>query len=213
MDNAPVLMPFQDLPFNGDTYAEKEFLKLKEQYGIKTVVETGSCFYTTTKWFAENFSSVLTVEINAEYAKYGIHKIKDMPNVKPHIADSVDFLLNLPLDVSGNFSSERVLFFLDAHWEESCPLLNELISIASIHSKIIHPPVVVIHDFYTGNPELGYDSYNGQDFTYEWIQPCLRAIEHAYGCEYKHYYNENAEGAKRGIIYIVPNLPTAKNHL
>ena len=47
--SAPLLMPFQDLPFNGDSFVCREFLKIKEQLGITVAVETGSCMYSTTE--------------------------------------------------------------------------------------------------------------------------------------------------------------------
>ena len=64
--SVPILMPFQDLPFNGDSFVCKEFLKIKEQLGITVAVETGSCMYSTTKWLGENFNRVHTTELSAE---------------------------------------------------------------------------------------------------------------------------------------------------
>ena len=43
------LMPFQDLPFNGDFQTETEFLKLRDKFNIKIAIETGSCLFTTSK--------------------------------------------------------------------------------------------------------------------------------------------------------------------
>ena len=192
------LMPFQELPFNGDTFVCNEFLKLKELYNLNVAVETGSCLYSTTKWLGENFEKVHTVEINAEYAKAGVEKVLAMPNVKPEINDSVTYLKNLQLA-----ETDRAIFFLDAHWGQNCPLIEEMDAIANM--KLKYPPIIVIHDFFTGDANLGWDEYNGQRFDYDWIEPKVSKMQSAYGHLYRHYFNTQAEGAKRGVIYLVPD--------
>jgi len=199
--NVPLLMPYQDQPFNGDNYVCQEFLRLKEKYQINLAVETGSCLYSTTLWLAQNFNSVQTVEINKDFASFGQYKIADYPNVRPWICDSVEFLNMLSTLLA---PSDKILYFLDAHWNEHCPLLHELAAISKI--KTTQPPIIVIHDFYTGDPNLGWDEYDGQDFDYQWIEPSIKNLESSFNCIYEHYYNTQAEGAKRGLIYIIPKL-------
>lgn len=192
-------MPYQDLSFNGDTHMNAEFLKLKEKWNITTAIETGSCFYSTTQWLGENFDNVYTVEINADFAKFGIHKVKDMKNVRTYIEDSVIFLSCMYANITQN---ERCLVFLDAHWNNHCPLLEELEQLCNLKTK--QPPVIAIHDFYTGDPNLGFDEYEGQPFTYEWIKQSIEKLELTFSCKYEHYYNVDAVGAKRGVIYLEP---------
>jgi len=97
---------------------------------------------------------------------------------------------------------DRALIFLDAHWGENCPLQKELEVIADRSKK---KPIIAIHDFkIPGKPEYGYDSYQGQDFTFEWLEPWFDLI---YGKgQYEHFYNTGIveESAKRGIIFLVP---------
>jgi len=203
----PILMPFQDNPFNNDTFVCEEFLKLKEKFNIKTAIETGSCLYSTTKWLGNNFGSVLTAEVNEEFAKWGKYKIEEMPNVCAFISDSVEFLKSISnadenyLGLT-DFSLNNAIFFLDAHWGDFCPLLNEL---QEISNKVFVNPIIVIHDFKVPNePTLGYDSIHGQPFEFEWIKPSLEAI---YGVDgYEYYYNSDATSTeiKRGLIYITP---------
>jgi len=198
----PILMQFQDLPFNGDTVIQDEFLKLKKDFNLTTAIETGSCFFSTTKWLSEKFESVYTCEINQEFAKFELENILKKENVFYKNQDSVEFLREI---LSGIVSEdERCIFFLDAHWNQFCPLLSELLEIANIKTK--QPPIITIHDFKTNNEELGYDSYNGQDFTIDWIKPYIEIIENKLMTPYSFYYNEKAEGAKRGIIYLIPKI-------
>lgn len=193
------VMAFQDFPFNGDRYMEGEFLNLKKKYSIDIVFETGSCMYVTTEWLAKNFDQVYTFEINKDYADYGMHRLIGLTNVVTLIKDSVEGLkMLLPLVTERN-----VMVYLDAHWLNHCPLLEEIQTLTLLKTK--QPPVIVIHDFKTENPELGYDSYHGQPFTYDWIKPSIDKLnEHFTDYEYEHYYNTEAIGAKRGVIYLTP---------
>lgn len=199
------LMPFQDQPFNGDTFICEEFLKLKEKYSIEVAVETGSCIYTTTKWLCENFKRVETVEINKTYADYGLHKIQEFHNCEAYIGvDSVNFIEKVLYD-SLSEELRPCIFFLDAHWGEHCPLKDELLAISRL--KLNRPPVIAIHDFKTYHPDvLGFDSYKGNDLSFDYIYEEVKMLEIAYGCDYFHYYNtpEKSTGAKRGIIYLTP---------
>jgi len=197
--SVPVLMPFQDLPFNGDGYVCKEFLKLKEKFNLNVAVETGSCMYSTTKWLGENFEKVYTAEVNAEYAQHGTHKIAEMHNVFPEISDSVIFLNNM----MGRLQKEdRVIYFLDAHWGNHCPLIEELRALAKSPTEF--PPVIAIHDWYTGDETLGWDEYNGQRFEYSWIEPIIKELEDTHLCTYTHYFNIESENGRRGLIYLYP---------
>jgi hypothetical protein len=198
--NPPVLMPFQDLPFNGDSYVCKEFLSIKEKYKINVVVETGSCLYSTTKWLGQHFEKVHTVELSAEYAQFGSYKVQNMPNVIPEINDSVSFMNGLMQRLS---KEDRVLYFLDAHWGDNCPLMGELNAL--LNSPTDFPPVIAIHDWYTGDESFGYDTYNGQRFDYDWIKPVIEQLNKAHGCIYTHYFNTQGENGKRGLIYLIPN--------
>lgn len=197
--SAPVLMPFQDLPFNGDSFVCKEFLKLKEKYQLNVAVETGSCLYSTSKWLGENFQNVHTIELSEEYSKHGIHKVSGMLNVHTYLGDSVQ-KLQLLTDVLTK--DDKALFFLDAHWGQNCPLLQELDVLTKVKTDL--PPIIAIHDFYTGDDKLGWDEYNGQRFDYQWIEPKVKALELAHNCTYSHYYNTEAENGMRGVIYLVP---------
>lgn len=217
MNNEPILMPFQDLPFNGDTFVQEEFLKLKDKFDINSVVETGSCLYSTSKWLGENFERVCTIEINPDFAKHGIHKVTNMLNVTPFLGSSVEYLNNtlLPLTSIPVFSKDNIIYFLDAHWNDDCPLLQELEAISKIneqrkfvcdlHKLQFQQPIIVIHDFKVPNEsQLGYDSIHGQPFEFDWIKPYIQDIYGVDGYDYYYNSNETSTEIKRGVIYITP---------
>ena len=55
LPNEPILMPYQSKALNNDNFACAEFLKLKEKFNVKNLVELGSCVFGSTKFFGENF--------------------------------------------------------------------------------------------------------------------------------------------------------------
>ena len=195
MPNEPRLMPMQSHPFNGDVYVCEQFLELQTHFKIKTVIELGSCVMGTTKWLAENFDNVKTVEINDTFRNIGLQRIKGLRNVESYLGDSGKML---PAMLSG--CNNDVLIWIDSHWEKHFPLFDELQVIKQ--SQLM--PIIVIHDCKVPyQPELGYDSYNGIDISFETIKPFLDDIYGGEG-EYQYHYNsyEASTGAKTGLIYI-----------
>ena len=95
----------------------------------------------------------------------------------------------------------NILLYLDAHWFNSWPIIDELNQIAILGIK----PIIVIHDFFVPKcPNLGYDTYKGQKLDFQYIKP---SIEKIYGISgYKYYYNSKAGGANRGVIYIMNKI-------
>jgi hypothetical protein len=196
-----ILMPFQDLPFNGDIYIQREFLRIKKKYNLNVAVETGSCLFSTTEWLAKNFDRVYTCENNPTFFAAGVHKVKDM-NVRTIMNDSVIAMDEIAADLK---EDDRVIFFLDAHWGEHCPLNEEIAKIAFM-TKLKQPPIIAIHDWQVPeHPELGFDTYQEKPFTFELIAPSIAQVETLFNEEYKYYFNSEAEGAKRGIIYLYPS--------
>lgn len=192
------LMAHQWLAFNGDHHIVDEFLNLKSRFGITTAVETGTCLASTTIFLSTVFDRVITIEANMEYLNIAHKRLRDenCNNVKTEFGDSGEVLY--PILVEERVD-DKTIFFLDAHWNDRCPLKQEL---EAIHFAGIKP-VIAIHDFKVPNdPKLGFDSYNGQDFEIDWIKEELDLI---YGKDqWIYYYNslEFSDGAKRGIIYI-----------
>lgn len=177
--------------FEGDSYIAEEIRKLVQKFEIETIVETGTFLGGTTRKLSEMADKVYTIEIDPENIQEATEFLRDTSNITLLEGSSPEVLRNLLQSDHGN-----VLFFLDAHSRTYTPLIDELKIIAEAGIK----PVIVIHDWKVPDrPDLGYDSYNDQDYTLEWIQPSIEAI---YGDDYTYYYNDRAEGAKRGVIYI-----------
>ena len=186
--------------FEGDTHLKESIQKLITDYNIKTVVETGTFKGSTTVQFANMVDKVYTTEVNPEYYKEAVGKFTEngKTNIFHNLGSSVVVLPKILPEIP---QPQTLLFFLDAHWGPNNPLLEELQIITDYKLK----PVIVIHDFKVpGHPELGFDTYGGQDYDWDWIKD---KIENIYGKEsYTVTYNDKAVGMKRGVIFITPKI-------
>jgi hypothetical protein len=182
--------------FDADRFLEAEVRRLIEAYEIKTVIETGTYKGETTLAFTGMVPDVHSIEISPE-------RFAEVPQwanglgVKVYHGDSAQVLPHL----LKNKFEDRVLFYLDAHWGAHSPLLDELEAIAE--AKLPQAPIIVIHDFFNPNrPEFGWDkNYDIGPYKLELIAPVIEKIYAADPC---YYYNSEAEGQKRGVIFIGP---------
>lgn len=193
----PKLMPHQDKPFNGDTFVQEEFLRLRDKYGIETVVETGTALGGTTKWLSENYKQVHTIEINQRYQDFARERVGSADNVKFWLGDSSTVLH----DVMKNVEKDKpIMFFLDAHWGQHNPLLLELSSIANNGVTA----VIAIHDAQVPNePNLGYDTHNDKPIGLNMISDELKYVNKGF-TEWHYNSDEKSTEVKRGVMYIEP---------
>jgi SAM-dependent methyltransferase len=198
-------------PFTGDIYIEKAFLKLKKQYNIVNVIETGTRIGATFAWLYNHFDHVYTCEIDEKYYQiacaliFGSHtnannfpqEIVNPPNMGEMVMKNMDTVTFLK-EVCTNLNGESI-FFLNAHCLNNSPLLDELKAISDAKLK---PAVIVIPDFKTDHPAiLGFNTYDNLACDLPWIKPSIDSI---YGADWSFSYNtpKAATGALRGIIYI-----------
>ncbi|HEX2953223.1 MAG TPA: hypothetical protein VHR47_04475 [Bacillota bacterium] len=177
-------------PFNGDFHIEKAIKKLCRRFRVATIIETGTFRGDTTPVLAKYASVVHTVEVNTDF--FATLNFAE-PNIIKHRGSSPDVLRAILGKVK-----KPCLFYLDAHWDNYWPLMDELKAIAYRAKN----SVLVIHDFL--NPEqpgYGYDTYNGQALCFEYISGVLSSI---YPSGYSFHYNSKADGLRRGVIYIYP---------
>jgi hypothetical protein len=196
-------MPKQATPLNGDTFACAEFLKLKEKFNILSLIELGSCVFGSTKWFANNFEKVITVEICEDFRNIGLKRTEGLTNITSLLGDSVTMLPSML-----KMCDHRTIIFIDSHWQ-TLPLFDELKLIKE--SGLV--PCLVVHDCLVPNePNLGYDSYEGVDISYVNMKPYLDNIYGENG--YDFHYNTDAESTmvKRGIIYVYPKLNSLERY-
>lgn len=191
------------LGFEGDTILAETVSALCKKNKITWIIETGTFRGATTRHLATMAERVDTVEVLATNQNLAIEATKDLQNVTHHLGSS-DVVLEDILKAYNKKGARPNLFcFLDAHWQDHNPLLNELAVLAKYNWK----PIILIHDFKVpGRPELGYDQYGSIVYEWEWIR---EAVEKIYGKGgFDHSYNSEAVGAKRGVIILKPKYKT-----
>lgn len=179
-------------PFEGDRFIHAEVMRLCAFYQVGAIIETGTEHGVTTAAMAGFAPMVFTVDVQPGYRSLA-HK----PNVEQFIGDSGVVLRSLIV-----LATQPILFYLDAHDAQNCPLLKELEAIeTNVRDKVITPPIIVIHDFKSDKyPERGFDVVNGQALDWPYIEPVVKRIY----TEPKPYMLERCEGASRGALFLVP---------
>lgn len=191
--------------FNSDPFIEKEIIKLKNLFQIKTVIETGTYLGETTKFMCENFEKVIGIEISDEYYSKTIETCYDKSNLNLVKDSSVNYLSANLKEIGKN--EKTILFYLDAHWDSYWPLKDEIKSISeNFHNKSI----IVIDDFYVPNRNFQFDTYDGKNCNFEYIKDDLEKCYSKYVFYYlnKSYRNlPKRDGIIGGVgkIFIIPN--------
>jgi hypothetical protein len=183
-------------PFNGDPITRKEFIRLRNKFSLNTVVETGTYKGMTTRWFAENFNQVYTIEFNDDYFREASEKLK-YPNITFMKGSSESVLLVELLPQLSKQDNVRVIFYLDAHCEQFHPLLDELRAIAKYFPDNC---IIVIDDFQVPHTTYGFD----QPLGYDYIKSVLPLV---YPKGSKWYYigkSEHPTNQGTGRIHILP---------
>lgn len=182
--------------FNCDPVVAEEVLRLKERFGIKTAVETGTYHGTTTRWFAEHFDKVYSAEINEQNYIIAKAKLMNQTNVEVLLGNSPVVLETILPKLEG----EMLLFYLDAHWNQYWPLLDEMKVIAKTHKNNC---VIVIDDFKVPHRTFQYDSYGSTPNDVNFIEETMKCVfDNPF-----YYYNNRSlrKGNPVGKIYIVPD--------
>ena len=128
-------------------------IQLRQQYGLKQLVETGTCYGPTAEFGALLFGEVFTCELCPDLFPGTGDRLDKYPTVHRFYGDSVQWLLDLDMK-----HQPPSLVWLDAHWTAvgprpeggDTPILQELEAIGGCHGK----HVILIDDIRIfGNPQ------------------------------------------------------------
>jgi len=182
-----------------DKFLNEEVDRLIKSHKINTIVETGIYKGWSTNIFAKKVKKVIAIDISEsllnEAKKYNVEN------------DNIDFYLGSSHEVLNNVlkkNDNSILFFLDAHWGEYWPLLDEL---KVIKEKEILP-IIIIHDFFVpdekGNAKFGFDRYGTTILNFEYVKQSMDKIYDGLG--YTHYcLNEADPLINSGCGFFLPN--------
>ncbi len=111
-------------PFNGQTGRQRLMLEILDKVRPDAVIETGTFRGITTEWFADHFAGpIFSCEVDRMYLIQAQHRLGRFSNVSLFHADLREFLRER---IAALAPGSRVLFYLDAHWRDDLPLVEEL---------------------------------------------------------------------------------------
>lgn len=175
-----------------DTYLKNTIQHLVDKYEITTIVETGVYEGKSTLEFSKIVKKVIGIELSSKYISEVTKKIRkhNIQNVELIKSNSTNALS----EIMPNLDVDKKLFFLDAHWNDYWPILDEIDAFEK------NKGIIVIHDFKVPNCDhLGYDKYKGQSLDYDYVKNNLNN----WSPNHKIFYNEKAEIELRGVAFIL----------
>jgi len=191
-----------------DPYAVENFKELVREFGVRTVVETGTYMAASTIQIAEIVDKTVSIEINKQYYEQAksiflqgdyqlVFSGLDMVVVTKGNSKVTLYWGNSPEVIKRIIKEleEPILFYLDAHWLKYWPLKDEIKAIKPRPNSLI-----IIHDVRVPGKDFGYDVWEGRVNEYELIKDDLACVNP----DYKIFHNEKAAGSYRGILYALP---------
>ncbi|MBI3589579.1 MAG: hypothetical protein HY093_04190 [Candidatus Liptonbacteria bacterium] len=191
-------------PFHGD----KKWQALVEVFKnlpLTSCVETGTFLGDTTLYLSKIFPalSIYTIELSREYYRESARRFLSSKNIVL-LKDSSPKALHKLIQTSclGNFP----LVFLDAHWYDYWPILDELNELQSLPRAVI-----MIDDFEVpGKPWFEYDIYyEGKKILkndLSFIEPTLNDNYHILFPAYPPSAAGSTSPLLRGYIVLAKNL-------
>ena len=182
-------------PFNGQQHRRRIFNDLVKNLDLQAIVETGTFRGTTTSFLLQTGLPVHTVELMPRYFGYSqMRLLRHRSQVHLNIGDSREFLARLARNK--DVPKSRVLFYLDAHWEDDLPLLEELQIIFGTWRE----SVVLVDDFQVPGTDYGFDDYGpGKTLNLEYLEPLSEMELQAY---FPSVDANEETGSKRGCVVL-----------
>jgi hypothetical protein len=142
-------------PFNGQRRRAAAVEAIFQQIPFVAVIETGTYRALTTRYLRSlTEAPIATIEINPRYHSYSRRRLAGTANVFPLLGDSPTVLELLAADAA--WTSGPAFFYLDAHWLDNLPLVDELHIIRRAWPNF----VALIDDFRVeGDDGYRYDDY------------------------------------------------------
>ncbi len=142
-------------PFNGQRRRTAAVTAVFEAIRFGTVIETGTYRALTTRHLRRvTDAPIATIEVNPSYFRYSSRRLARLPKVSQFLGHSPAVLEQLRLDAA--WRAEPVFFYLDAHWLNDLPLLDELAAIRRGWTEF----AALVDDFRVeGDAGYFYDDY------------------------------------------------------
>jgi hypothetical protein len=142
-------------PFNGQRRRVAAVRAIFAAVAFGAVVETGTYRALTTLFLRRlTDAPIATIEINPRYHAYSRRRLAGARDVYTFLGDSPGVLRLLAADAA--WTATPTFFYLDAHWLDNLPLVDEL----RVIDRAWADYVALIDDFRVdGDEGYGYDDY------------------------------------------------------
>jgi hypothetical protein len=149
-------------PFNGQKRRVEAVAAMFKTVPFATIIETGTYRALTTMHLRSvSTAPIATVEVNRRYFDYSRRRLRKFDGVHQFLGHSPEVLQKLRRDAA--WQAQPCFFYLDAHWLNDLPLLEELHEIRQGWTDF----AALIDDFRVdGDEGYQYDDY-GPDKTLE----------------------------------------------
>jgi hypothetical protein len=143
---------YSDKPFHGQRSRTEIWADILSIFKPELIVETGTHVGNTCAFLSTFNLPVITIEANTKLFAFAHMRLGNKSNVRLLNGDSASVLSEKLVAAS----SQRIFFYLDAHWLNSLPLRQELTSIFSFYPNT----AIMIDDFQVPDDEgYGWDDY------------------------------------------------------
>ena len=188
------------MAFNDSVTCVAFVKELIKKYGLQYALETGTHQALTTRELAGMFEKVYTIELNDEFYNRCAAALHGYNNVYLIKGDSGKDLKPVLDEFPEGI---KTFVYLDAHWYNYWPLLDEIDQLGA-NPNIINNCIIVIDDFQIPDrPDIPYDSYGSIALNLDYVKPTLdKNIPNGYTIE---YFVDHVNPRTGGRLCVFPN--------
>jgi predicted O-methyltransferase YrrM len=170
INNSKEMFEIGALGFNQAPEILNVIVYLKKRYKLQDAVETGTYQGNTSKALSMLFDKVYTIEVTENSYQNSQKSLASSDNIELIFGSSEQKLDEL----LPNLTNRRILFYLDAHWDQNWPILKELSAISKTHKDNC---VIIIDDVQVpGYSSIAYDSHQGEALSYDYIKEVIGQV-------------------------------------
>lgn len=195
---SPRYVAGDDVGFNGQLCRKRTFCDMASEIPFDRMLETGTWLGNTTAYLAQTARKpVVSCEVNPRFHALAKMRLADIPGIQLELKDSRQFLEQ---QSRSGMTDKCTFFYLDAHWYEDLPLVEEIDLVAGCWSRF----VVMIDDFQVPDDAgYGYDEYeHGGALTLELVRPVL--AKHQLSIWFPRAPSSQETGGRRGSVTLAP---------
>lgn len=160
------------VPFHNDPILQDLILSSIRFFNVQTFLETGTFRGDSIIWLSKEMPdlNIISIELDPFFHKHALKRVARLRNQNRISLINKDSYLAVKECYKAGILSEPTMFWLDAHWNDYWPLVDEITEIV----RSSRSSIIFIDDFKVPfNPELDYDTYGGIENSIEHIGSAL----------------------------------------